>query len=866
MPDKENHRKLPALSLSLIRSWCHPNLVEEIEGNLHEYHQKIDGSKKTKMKFWWQVISYLRWSTRKQLKINSRYAMFSFNPQLTIRNLLNNRFTTFVNVGGFLLGLVSVFYLYFYIQAELNHDSFHADSQEIYRVLRVGEIKGSPYMIGVTSGPYAGAIETDFAQEVNASCRALPEEGLITFGTNSFYENKLLFADANFFTFFSFPLTVGDKSSVLSDAHSCVLSSAMAAKYFGNEDPMGKTITVDKKYDFIVTGIMDEFPNDSHLDFDIVFSIAVFEQYKWFNDWWSNGLLTYINVDSPEKAEKIISQFPAFMDNYFGEDFKESGARVDLTLEPLADIYFNNETRYDFARHGNLRTVFILIAVALAILIIACFNYMNLSVAQSFARSKEVGIRKLLGGGITRLTVQFLSEVFLILAITTLFSILVLEVSLPWLNSYFGLDVELHWLDPNVLLFVGILFFITLILSGLYPTWYMASMKPLVILKGMVPANSNSVFKKGLVTVQYMISAFMVSATILVATQLEFLNNKSLGFDQSAVLTIDINNSEIRDNLEAYRVHLQSNPSISSVSFMSGEPGGFHDTSSFDIQDFEETIRFRTLFTDHHYLETLGVELVAGQNFNELSNEDSKGGMLLNETAVKDLGVEAEELIGRQISMPGWGIERTIMGVVKDFHFLSLHATMEPLAIIQGGRPRKIAVKLVPSQLDEDIDYINNSWAEVSPSYPISLDFLDDSLNALYENEKKQSNVFNVFATISIFLACLGVLALTSYSTKKRQAEFAMRKVLGAPIGNIIRLISTEFMIIIALSSLLAVPFTIWFMSEWLAGFAYRIDLIGYWPVYVLSGILLGVITWATVGIMTYKSAILNPLESINRE
>lgn len=866
MPDKENHRNIPGLSLGLIHLWCHPNLVEEIEGNLIEYHRQNTDSKKTKLKYWWQVISYLRWSTRKQLKINPRFAMFNFDPKLTVRNLLSNRFTTFVNVGGFLLGLVSVFYLYFYIQSELNHDSFHTDSQEIYRVLRVGEIKGSKYMIGVTSGPYAKAIETDYSEDVNSSCRTLPEEGLVSFGANSFYEDKLLFADANFFTFFSFPLAIGDKSNVLSDAYSCVLSSAMATKYFGNEDPMGKTLRVDNEHDYVVTGIMDEFPSNSHLEFDMVFSIAVFEQSNGFNDWWSNGLFTYINVDSPAKAERMISQFPAFMDKYFGEDFKASGTRVDLTLEPLADIYFNNETRYDFARHGNLRTVFILIAVALAILIIACFNYMNLSIAQSFSRSKEVGIRKLLGGGITRLTVQFLSEVFLILTITTLLAILFLEVSLPFLNSYFGLEVDLHWQDPNVLLFIGILFFITLVLSGLYPTWLMASMKPLLVLKGVVPANSNSILKKGLVTIQYMISAFMVSATVLVATQLEFLNNKSLGFDQSAVLTIDINNREIRDNLDAYRVHLQSNPRISSVSFMSGEPGGFHDTSSFDIQDFEETIRFRTLFTDRHYLETLGVELVAGQNFRELSEDDEKGGMLLNETAVKDLGVAADDLIGRQIKMPGWGIERTIMGVVKDFHFLSLHANMEPLAIIQGGRPRKIAVKLVTNQLDEDIEYINSSWAGVSPSYPISLDFLDETLNTLYENEKKQSHVFNIFSAISIFLACLGVLALTSYSTKKRQAEFGMRKVLGAPTGHIIRLISTEFMIIIGLSSLLAVPFTIWFMSEWLSGFAYRIDLIGYWPVYVLSGILLGVITWATVGIMTYKSAILNPLESINRE
>ena len=457
MPDNENNNRIPRFSLSIVRLWCHPNLIEEIEGNLHEYYQQIPDSKNTKIKFWWQVISYLRWSTRKQLKINSRYAMFSFNPRLTVRNLLSNRFTTFVNVGGFLLGLVSIFYLYFYIQSELNHDSFHTDSQEIYRVLRVGEIKGSKYMIGVTSGPYAEALETDFPQDVSATCRALPEEGLVTFGTNSFYEDKLLFADANFFTFFSYPLAKGDKSNVLSDAHSCVLSPAMAAKYFGNEDPMGKTIRVDNEYEFIVTGVMEEFPNESHLEFDMVFSIAVFEQYNWFNDWWSNGLFTYINIDSPAKAEKISAQFPAFMDKYFGEDFIASGTRVDLTLEPLADIYFNNETRYDFARHGNLRTIFILIAVALAILIIACFNYMNLSVAQSFTRSKEVGIRKILGGGITRLTVQFLSEVFLILLITTLLAILVLEVSLPMLNSYFGLEVDLHWQDPNVLLFIGIL-------------------------------------------------------------------------------------------------------------------------------------------------------------------------------------------------------------------------------------------------------------------------------------------------------------------------------------------------------------------------------------------------------------------------
>jgi putative ABC transport system permease protein len=792
--------------------------------------------------------------------------MFNFNPQLTIRNLFNNRFVTFVNAGGFLLGLTSIFYLYFYIQSELNHDSFHTDQQNIYRLLRVGNIKASDYFIGVTSGPFASAIKTDFPQDVNSTCRAMLEEGLVTFGAKSFYEKKLLFADPNFFTFFSFPLKHGDPSTVLNNANSCILSVEMAIKYFGGDDPIGKIISVDNQYDFIVTGVMDEFPDNSHLDFDIVFPIAIFNKYDWFNNWWNNGLITYLNIDTPIKAQKINEQLPAFMDKYFAEDFKSSGSRVDLILEPLNDIYFNNDTRYDPVKHGNLRTVFILIAVAVAILIIACFNYMNLSIAQTFARSKEVGIRKILGGGIGRLTLQFLSEVFLILAITTLLSILVLELMLPLLNGYFGLEVELHWGDLNVIMFLSLLFLIILLLSGLYPTLHLAFLQPLKSLKGLTPTNSNSFVKKGIVTVQYMISVFMVSATILVATQLDFLNSMALGFDDTAIITIDINNQEVRENLDAFRVHLQSNPHIQSITYASGEPGGFHDTSSFKIEDVEESIRFRTLFTDRHYLQTLGVTLADGQNFRELAEKSNNGGMLLNETAVKELGIDGHQLIGRKISMPGWDIERTIVGIVKDYHFLSLHTNIEPLAIIQGGRPRKIVLKLNTDQLNQDIEFVNQAWAVVSPSFPISYDFLDDSLNALYENEQKQSHVFNVFALISIFLACLGVVALTSYSTQKRQAEYGMRKLLGATVSHIVRLISVEFMIIIALSALLAVPFTVLFMSNWLSGFAYRIDLLDYWPVYLLSGLLLGLITWVTVGILTYKSAISNPLESIQRD
>ena len=855
----------PAFSLKLIHLWCRHDLYEEIEGNLLEYlHQQESPQKlRSKLSYWKQVISYIRPSTFRKSQNTS---MFHFNPKLTLRNLWNHRTTSAINLGGFSLGLLCVFYLYFYVSSELKTDAFHSKKEDIYRVLRVGEVKGVPYKIGVTSGPYAEGLRTDYPGAIKSTSRVMLDGGFVQYGDNIFNEDRLAFVDNNFFEFFSFPLKEGAPSTVFSNPNSVVVSKEMAKKYFGDKDPIGEVLLVDDEFEFMVSGIMEEFPGKSHMQFDMAFSLEIFNQFDWFHNWWNNSLITYALIETPEEAAKVEATFVQFMDKYFGEDFKASGSRVGLMLEPMTDTYFNNDARYDPAFHGNINTIYILIMVAVAIMFIASFNYVNLSVAQSFKRSKEVGVRKMLGGTGFRLTMQFLGEVILLVLMSMSLAVLFATLLLPYLNAYFGLDVELVWSDPAIIYFLGGLFIVTILLAGLYPALQMSGLQPLKILRGRLNLSSNSILRKSLVVGQFVISIFLIAATLLVSKQLDFLNSKDLGFNQEAVLMVSINNSDMRENIESFKTELQNSSSIQSISLMSGEPGGFHDASSFLIDGVPETHRMRTLFTDHNYLQTFDIALTEGNNFQDIEVEGLNGGIIFNKTAVAELGISPEDLIGRRVEMPGWDVERTVVGVVDDFHFQSLHNKIEPLAIIQSGRPRIVAIKMDSRNLDDGLAQVIESYERISPSFPISYSFLDERLYSLYEGEEKQSHVFTVFSGISIFLACLGVLGLTSYSARQRQKEFGIRKVLGASISSIIGLISTEFLLLISISSILAIPIVVYFLSEWLTGFAYRIDLMSNWPLFLLSGAGAAIVAWFTISLMTYRAAILKPTESIRRE
>ncbi|MEO9484451.1 MAG: ABC transporter permease [Ekhidna sp.] len=858
----------PKFSLNLIRWFCKDELVEELQGDLEQYYTETNQSTYKGLKYWYQVFNYLRPSTLKSFQNSNSGPMFIFNPILTLRNLYRHFSTTLISLLGFTMGLVATIFLYFYIYSEVSTDDFHLEKDEIYRAVRVSEINGTPYRIGVTSAPYAQALINDYPSDISSVTRALPESGLVAVGDKRFQEDDLLFVDQNFFQFFSFPLEIGDKESVLSTANAVVLTKEAAKKYFGNEDPIGQILEVDNTYEFIVTGVLAELPGNTHLEFSAVLPIDLFERFDWFGGWWNNGLNTYVKVPTPEIADNLESKLSQFMDKYMGDDFAAAGSRVDLELEPLTEIYFNNETRYDFAQHGSFSSIVTLGAVAIAILFIACFNYVNLSIAQSFMRAKEVGVRKVLGGSRWRLIGQFLSESLMILFFSILISIGLCELLNPVFNSFFGLEVELNWLDLNVITFFFSLVIAILLSSGVYPAVLLSSFRSVAILKGSkLTSGKNVGLRKALVVTQFAISIFLIVASLLIFVQTNYLNSKDLGFSKEAIVLVDLNNSEIRSQRQQFKDRLLSSANVKGVTMMSGEPGGFHDASSFDVTGLSESLRMRTLFTDTDYFDVMEIDLVAGRDFSRELDSDEGYTVIFNQKAAVDLGLEPDEVIGRKISMPGWDISDVpVVGVVSDYHFSTLKDEVEPLAILAGGFHRKMAVKINMTNMEDGLLLIDRTFKELAPEFPMSYEFLDDSLRDLYEKEQQQAKVFSAFSALSIFLACLGIFGLAAYASQQRQKELGIRKVLGATAQQIIGLISREFVWLVVIASCIAIPIVWYFIQNWLGEYAYRIEMLDYWYVFAFGGVVTILIALVTVSIKTYKAAISDPTESIRSE
>ncbi|MEM6642616.1 MAG: ABC transporter permease [Bacteroidota bacterium] len=868
MPDKP---KLD-FSLRLIKRFCKEELVEEIQGNLMEYRQLLaQNNLVSRLKYWYQVLYYFHPSFLQIFKLKNKGPMFIFNPKVAVRNLIRHRSTTIISLLGFVVGLTSVIFLYFYIENELNVDAFHAEKDKIYRVIRLSENNntGDIRPVSPTSGPYAEALVNDFPETVQSTNRVLFERGLITYGEKSFYEEDIIFADPNFFSFFSYPLKAGNPERVLSGANDMVISQRIAKKYFGEEDPIGKTLDIDAgAYKYTVTGVFDDIPNKTHLQFDMVCSMALFDSFEWFSVWYNHGLNTYLKVNTPEEAEYLESQFPSFMDKYMGEHFERFDAKWGLELEPLNELYFNN-IAFEFpeVKHGNRTNIVTLGSIAVAILFIACFNYINLSIAQSYKRAKEVSVRKVLGVEKKRLIAQFLGESIFILLVSIVVAVFLSELLRNSFNRFFDLNVVFDWLNPLVISFFIILLIVIVLSSGLYPALLLSSFNPLNVFKTGKPTLGKNVFvRKGLVILQFAMSIFLMVATMLIFLQLNYIKNRDLGFDDEAVLIVESNNSPIDENFETFKNQLRTSTYVKSVTSASGEPGGYHDNAGFDIQGVDEPVQMYTVFTDTEYMETFNILIIAGRSFNREITSDRTSSIMINESALTATGLTAEEVIGRKIEGSFWDLDHRIIGVFQDYNFKGLKSEIEPMAIITNQDVRVFAIKIDAHNMGKSIEEVERIFKGIAPDYPMTSRFLDESISLQYEEEDKQARIFSGFALLSIVLACMGIFGLATFSAHQRQKELSIRKVLGASVRQVILLISKEFLILVAISSTIAVPFVFYFMSGWLDSFAYRIELFDNWSLFVLGGIFTAIIAFATIGAKTYKTAASNPSDIIRDE
>jgi putative ABC transport system permease protein len=781
------------------------------------------------------------------------------------RNLYKNKAFSLIHILGLTIGITVCMMIFVYIMNEFSVDKFHAKGKRMYRVMRTfDELKeGVPYL----SGPYATALLNDFPADIKQAVRVQPSQGLISFGDKAFVEKKLYNADADFFSLFSFKLLKGDASSVLKDPSSIVLTETTAKKYFGTIDnAMGKVVTLDKQKQLKITGIAQDVPANSHLYFDVVVPLSNYFNQDYFKVWINNGLFTYVLLDEHSDKAQLEKKFPQFMDKYMGKDMARFGAKFGLKLTALNDIYFEPASAFDNVKHGDKTVVYIFISIAVLIMLIACINFTNLSTIRAVERSKEVGLRKVLGALKNHLVLQFIGESMLLTIISCVLSVVILIVAMPWYRELLGYNVSASWNSAPIYLFLGGVIVVIGFLAGSYPAFFLSTFSPIQALKGKLRlGKSGAFFRQSLVVVQFSISVLLIIGAIVIMKQMSFVKGKELGYDKEQAVIVQLDNNDIYNQMSVFKKELESNVNIASVSLMSGEPGGFHDMHSFEVEGQHDMFKSRTEFADFQFVKTLGLKIIAGRDFSPKFTTDSTDAVLINQTAAKKLGFTAEQAIGKQIKNTIRDEKpRRVIGVVKDYNFLSLKENMDALVISPAIDRRVAIIKLKAGNIKNSLATIKEVYSQVAPVYPFEYSFLDQKFDTTYKTDIRQQTMLTIFSGLAIFIACLGLFGLASFTAVQRTKEIGVRKVLGSTVPNILLLLSKDLLKPVAIATVIAMPLGYYFMHTWLQNFAYKTPL--HWSIFLFAALLTFGIALLTVSFKSFKAAMVNPIKSLRSE
>jgi putative ABC transport system permease protein len=789
--------------------------------------------------------------------------------RLAIKNLRKQKVFSLINILGLTVGITCCLMIFLFIRHEMSYDNFHKKGKNIYRLVRQADLNntGSLEDIAYVSGPYSIALRNDYPDAIKRAVRVMPDNDLFTYKNIAFNEKNVYITDSDFFQLFDFPLLRGDPATVLRDPKSIVLTASAAKKYFGATDPVGKTIEMNKDLQLKVTGIAKDLPSNSHLNFDIIVPISNFKYYDSMQTFPDNGLFVYMELNPNTDPGQLVARFPRFMDKYMGKFFAQSGFKIGLGMEPLQDIYFK-PLQFDNVKHGNKKVIFIFMSIAVLILVIACINFMNLATARATDRSKEVGLRKVMGAVRGQLIWQFILESFLYAALCSILSLGLLQLLLPVYNSLLGYKMPFYWNDPGVYLFIFLIILVIGFLAGIYPALLLSSFSPIESLKGKLRVGTHGAFfRKALVVFQFAISVLLIISITVITDQLSYVRNKDLGFNKEQTLLVRIDNNNISKGSVQFKRSLQNDPAVINVSLMSGEPGGFHDIYTFETESKPGVKSlFDTEYADFEFVKSLGVKIIAGRDLSPSFSTDSTAAVLINRTATVKMGYSPEEAIGKWVkNVLRDSVHRRIVGVVEDFHFASLKEKIEPLVISTREDWRVAVIRLKPTEhLQSTIRKIAKLYGEIAPGYPFEYDFLDQEFNQHYQDDIKQGHILSIFSGIAIFIACLGLFGLASYTAVKRTKEIGVRKVLGSSVQHIVLLLSKDLLKPVLLGTIIAIPAGYFVMHKWLEGFAYRVNI--SWWMFALSAVTAILIALFTVGYQAIKSAVANPVKSLRTE
>lgn len=773
---------------------------------------------------------------------------------------------SFINILGLTIGITVCMMIYLFIMNEFSVDGFHKNKDHIYRVMRGAVVGDKTMSVAYLSGMHAPALLNDFKGRIVSAVRVSQNDNLFTIDTKSFHEKKELAVDAGFFSFFSFPLIKGTAATVLKDLNSVVLTESTAKRYFGSVDnAMGKIITLNKETPLKVTGIAKDVPSDSHLYFDIVTSLERYRNAGWMTTWLNNGVYTYIQLAPHISQAQAEKQLPGFVEKYLGSDLRKYGFEWSLSLTPLKDVYFDN-TGLDNVKHGDKKVVYVFLSIAILILLIACINFMNLSTIRAAERSKEVGLRKVLGALRNNLIWQFIGESTLLTTISCILSVGLLLSVMPWYNQLLGYTLHISWNTLPVYLFLVGIIIVVGFLAGSYPAFILSGFSPVQALKGKLKSGkSGASFRQVLVVAQFSISVFLIVGAIIITKQMNYIKNKQLGYNKEQTVIVPVNNSDIAQNMHAFKTGLQQQSVVQSVSCMSGQPGGFFDGYVFDVEGHNEKWNARTEFSDFEFVKTLGLKIIAGRDFSPLFPTDTTGAVLINKTAAAKLGWTPEQAVGKWIqNTVRDNAKRNIIGVVDDFNFQTLKQSIEPLVISPAEDRRVVLIRLKPGNIQPGLALIKNEYSKVAPAYPLEYSFLDEQFNELYKKDLRQQTILTVFAVLAIFVASLGLFGLASFTVTKRFKEIGVRKVLGSSVQGILVLLSKDLLTPVLIATCIALPAGYWAMNKWLQNFAYQTTV--SWWVFALAALITFGIALITVCMKAIKAAMANPVKALRAE
>ncbi len=801
-----------------------------------------------------------------------------------LRNITRHPFISFINIFGLTVGLTCCLLILTYIINERSYDKFNKNANNIYRVTRIFYAdKGIESLHLSSVAPPFGPLLQNAFPDIKEITRVLPTgTTALRYKDKLFNEKNAFFADEHLFDFFNVPVIKGDPRKALLEPYNVMMTEAIAKKYFGDSDPMNKTIVLDdNKHEFKVTGIFKPFPNDSHLHPDILMSFntlkdtAIYGEKLLETKYSDNIFYTYLLFPKNYNVERIEKQLPDFLDKYVHfqgvpANFKTHTV-TNLSFQKLTDIHLRSHLDSEIEENGDITRVYIFSAIAFFILLIACINYMNLSTARSVLRAREIGIRKVVGAMRKEIISQFLSESVLITWVSLLLALFLTGLLLPLINKMSNLHLAagslLHWQALLPLLSVP---FVIGGISGIYPAIFMSSFTPVKVLKGIIKAGAaNFSFRKVLVVIQFCISIILIVATTVVFQQLHYIQNKDLGLNKDHVLTLQYTEA-LSKQYNAFKADLLKNPAIKAMGRSTYVPServlsasGASIMQGGSMQGIKTELKFIT--TDYGFISTYGMRMAAGRNFSKAFSTDTSN-WVINETAVLALGWKnAQNAIGKDLKYgdtPG-----KVIGVVKDFHFESLHQKIIPLLFMLPSHEDyygQVSVKIDGRNVQSTLSTIQDTWHKYLPETPFDFTFLDAKFDQLYRSEQQQSSLFTIFSCIAIFIACLGLFGLSAFTITQRVKEIGVRKVLGASVPQIVTELSKDFLKLVLVAAVIAFPIAWYSMSKWLVNFAFHIN-IGWW-VFVMAGIIALIIAFATISFQSIKAALANPVKSLRSE